>query len=102
MIRGMIGFSQDNKRRNSIMSLRMMAVKRLVLDFNPRCLGELSLITALVRDQGLTLPFSVVRRDGKFLIKDRELYFLAARKLGLKRVPVVWIEDERLFERQLI
>ena len=75
---------------------------KLELDFTPQCLGEYTLVLDQVREQGLTLPFPVVRRSGKCIVKGRELYFLAARELGLRRVPVTFIEDEREYDRLLL
>lgn len=80
----------------------MMAVSNLKLDFEPSCLLEYSSAKDAIEKHGVSIPFPVVKRDTCFLIKGRELFFLACLELNMKKVPVVMVEDERLFDRQSI
>jgi hypothetical protein len=59
----------------------------------------MSLVLKLVKEQGSILPFSVIKRNEKCFVKDREMYFIAAQQLKLEMVPVIWIEDEASFDR---
>ena len=82
--------------------VRSVPVKSVELDFEPECLTELTLVVRSVELYGLKIPFPVIRKDSGYLVKGREIFFLAAKQLGLATIPVVEIPNEREHDRGAI
>ena len=86
----------------------MMPLADLHLDFEPVCRGEMELTKDFMQKENkhseiiLKVPFPVVRRKGGFWVIGREHPFIAAKELGIKEVPIILIEDEREYRRQMI
>jgi len=84
---------------------KWIQTKNLTLKFVPRYLGEFSAVLKSVRERkkrGFDLPFPIAKQNGHWLVLGNEAQFMAAKRLRIKRLPCIVVEDERLHARQTI